>query len=204
MYPRNMPGALNPDLLLSAPLEPSNEGYALGKIISWKLLEYMEREDPSLIYRTVLPCNLYGLYDHFDIRKSHLIPAAIMKIVDAHANGIDEVHVWGTGLVRREFMFAADLADFIWWALPKLEKLPSPINVGLGCDWTVREYYKKIADLIGYQGDFTYDPSMPSGMTNKLLDVEGAARLGWRAPTSLEQGLSQTIDYYRSTLAPIL
>lgn len=196
MYPRNMEGTLSTDMLLTAPLEPTNEGYALGKILSWKLLEYMSKEDRSLLYRTILPCNLFGLYDHFDPRKSHLVPAAIMKIVDAVEKRAPEVSVWGTGQVRREFMFAADLAHFIWWALPQLDRLPSALNVGLGTDWTVQEYYQKIAELLGYEGRLIYDYSKPEGMTRKLLDVSEITARGWRAPTSLEEGLQRTIDHY--------
>jgi nucleoside-diphosphate-sugar epimerase len=197
MYPRNVQGTLTTDLLLSAPLEPTNEGYALSKIFSWKLLEYMNREDPTLIYRTILPCNLYGLYDHFDPRKSHLVPAAIMKVVTAHECGLGTVEIWGDGTARREFMFAADLADFIWWAMGRLETLPSPLNVGLGQDWSVREYYEAIAELVGYRRQFVYDPAKPAGMARKLLDVTELHGLGWTAPTALRDGLSQTIAYYR-------
>lgn len=198
MYPRNISGVLTKDLLLSAPLEPTNEGYALGKIVSWKLLEYMTREDSSLVYRTILPCNLYGLFDHFDPRKSHLVPAAIMKVVDAAAHGRDTVDIWGDGTARREFMFAADLADFIWWAIPRLDALPTALNVGLGQDWSVREYYEEIADLVGWRGSFNYDPSKPAGMARKLLDVSEVHALGWRAPTSLREGLQRTIEHYRA------
>jgi GDP-L-fucose synthase len=198
MYPRNVSGMLTTDLLLTAPLEPTNEGYAIGKILSWKLLDYMARETPSLVYKTILPCNLYGIYDHFDPVKSHLVPAAVMKVVNAHRAGTPEVLIWGDGTARREFMFASDLADFIWWALPQLDRLPTPLNVGLGRDWTVREYYEKIAELIGYRGHFVYDTTKPAGMTRKLLDVSKVNALGWQAPTSLESGLAQTIAQYKS------
>lgn len=198
MYPRNVEGKLTTDLLLTAPLEPTNEGYAIGKILSWKLLEYMVREDATLAYKTILPCNLYGPYDHFNSRKAHLVPAAIMKVIAAHESGAAEVEIWGDGTARREFMFARDLADFIWWAVPQLDALPSPLNVGLGQDWTVTEYYEAIARIVGYQGKFRYDTSKPAGMSRKLLDVDQVNALGWTAPTSLEDGLRQTIDFYRS------
>lgn len=199
MYPRNISGVLTKDLLLAAPLEPTNEGYALGKILSWKLLEYMSREEPSLIYRTILPCNLYGLHDHFDPRKSHLVPAAIMKVVEAKEQGLNQVQIWGDGTARREFMFAADLANFIWWALPRLEELPTALNVGLGQDWSVREYYEQVADLVGWDGQFVYDATKPAGMARKLLDVSEVNSLGWHAPTSLRDGLMATIQHYQAT-----
>ncbi len=197
MYPRNVEGALSPDLFLTAPLEPTNEGYAISKILGMRLLEYMVREDPSLAYRTIVPCNLYGRFDHFDLRKSHLVPAAVMKVVDAQRTGADEVAVWGDGTARREFMFAADLADFIWWALYRLKQLPSPLNVGTGVDYSVREYYETIAELVGYRGDLSFDASKPAGMKRKLLDVTQVNELGWKSTTSLRTGLSRTIEYYR-------
>lgn len=200
MYPRNVSGLLTTDLLLTAPLEPTNEGYAISKIFSWKLLEYMVQEDPALQYKTVLPCNLYGVHDHFDSRKAHLVPAAIRKIVESHAAGDSDVLIWGDGTARREFMFAADFADFIWWAVPQIDRLPSPLNVGLGQDWTVREYYEKVADIVGYRGRFSFDPTKPAGMRQKLLGVDELNKLGWRAQTSLESGLTQTIAHYRTIM----
>jgi GDP-L-fucose synthase len=201
IYPRNVSGTLSTDLLLSGALEPTNEGYAIGKIFSWKLLEYMGREDTSLHYKTVVPCNLYGLHDHFDLRKAHLVPAAIMKVAQSHDSGVRDVSIWGDGTARREFMFAADFADFIWWALPQIEHLPSPLNVGLGMDWSVKDYYEKIGELVGYHGRFSFDTSKPAGMKRKLLDVREVHKLGWRAPTSLESGLGQTIAHYRALVS---
>ena len=201
MYPRNIENTLTTDLILTAPLEPTNEGYALSKIMGAKLLEYMVREDSSLHYRTILPCNLYGLYDHFDLRKSHLVPAAIMKMVDAVDTGARDVSVWGDGTARREFMFATDLADFIIWALPRLSSLPLYLNVGLGRDWSVRDYYETIAKIVGFDGQLVFDPTKPAGMKRKLLNVDDVHRLGWRAATSLEHGLAQTIAHYRAIKA---
>jgi len=196
MYPRDMVDPLTPDLILTAPLEPTNEGYALSKIIGERLLAYMVREDQNLIYRTIMPCNLYGEYDHFDLRKSHLVPAAVMKMVDAQLTSAPAVTVWGDGTARREFMFSADLADFIWWALPKLDHLPLLLNVGTGIDYTVREYYETIGALIGYRGKLIFDLNKPAGMKRKLLDVSVVNALGWKALTSLETGLLKTIEHH--------
>ncbi len=203
MYPRNIPRPLTTDLILTAPLEPTNEGYALAKIAGMRLLEYMVREDPSLNYRTIVPCNLYGRHDHFDLRSSHLVPAAVMKVVDAMAAGKDEVSVWGDGSAKREFMYATDLSDFIWWALPRLSSLPSPLNVGTGIDYSVREYYETVCRLTGYKGRLIYDVSKPAGMSRKLLDVSMVNALGWKAPTSLETGIRHTIEFYLSHLNSI-
>lgn len=199
MYPRNVDGVLTTDMFMAAPLESTNEGYAIAKILSMRLLEYMKREDPGLAYQTIVPCNLYGLYDNFDPYKSHLVPAAIRKVVTAHVAGSLQVEVWGDGTARREFMFAADLAEFIWWALPHLETLPSPLNVGTGIDYTVREYYETIADIVGYRGALVFDPSKPAGMKRKLLDVTQVNALGWKSGTSLREGLARTIEHYAAT-----
>lgn len=198
MYPRNIEGVLSLPLLLSAPLEPTNEGYALAKIVSWKLAEYLRREDPALQYKTIVPCNLYGLYDHFDAVRSHMVPAAIMKVVAAAEEGRDEVEIWGDGTARREFMFARDLADFIWTWLPRVEDLPDVMNVGVGQDHSVTEYYEAIAAAVGYTGGFKYDPSKPAGMKRKLLDVSQQDDLGWRPKTSLADGIRETLQYYRT------
>jgi GDP-L-fucose synthase len=196
MYPKGIQDPLTVDLLMKAPLEPTNEGYAIGKIFSWKMLEYMSKEDPRLIYKTIVPCNLYGPYDHFDLRRSHMVAAAIMKVVAAKQNRAESVTIWGDGTARREFMFASDLANFIWWALPQLDRLPNPLNVGIGRDWSVKDYYEQIATHVGYNGSFDFDVSRPAGMARKLLDVSVVNGLGWTATTSLSAGLSDTIAYY--------
>lgn len=196
MYPRDHDGTLTPSMLLSAPLEPTNEGYALAKIAAWKLAEYISRENPSLAYRTIIPCNLYGRFDHFDAVRSHLLPAAIMKVANAIAHRQETIEIWGDGTARREFLFADDLADFIWTFLPKLAELPDPLNVGVGEDHSVTDYYETIARVAGWQGRFTYDASKPAGMKRKLLDVSAQKALGWSPLTSLEIGIRETMGYY--------
>lgn len=198
MYPRNIDDVLSLPMLLSAPLEPTNEGYALAKIVSWKLAEYMRRENPSLQYKTIVPCNLYGLYDHFDAVRSHMVPAAIMKVVAAAEEGRDTVEIWGDGTARREFMFARDLADFIWTWLPRIEDLPDLMNVGVGRDHSVTEYYEAITAAVGYSGGFAYDPSKPAGMKRKLLDVTQQTELGWQPKTRLADGIRDTLKYYQA------
>lgn len=198
MYPKDCDGVLSPDMLLSGALEPTNEGYALAKLLAWKLADYVAREEPSFCYRTLVPCNLYGPYDDFSPTKSHMIPAAIRKVVGAMERGEAEVEIWGDGQARREFMFAADLADFIWTFLPRAETLPSLINVGIGEDRTIDGYYAAIAEAAGYQGGFRHDLDRPSGMRRKLLDVSAQTALGWKPRTGLSEGLSATIDYFRA------
>lgn len=197
MYPRDMDEPLQPSMLLTGPFEPTNEGYALSKVAIWKLASYMTREDDTLQYKTLVPCNIYGLYDHFDPEKSHLIPAAIMKVVNATDNDLPDVEIWGDGQARREFMYAGDLADFIWMAIPRIQHLPDITNVGLGYDYTVTEYYQAVVKATGYRGDFVYALDRAVGMKRKLLHVGQQHAFGWSPKVSLEEGVALTVDHYR-------
>jgi GDP-L-fucose synthase len=196
MYPRDAQNPLSEDLILKGELEPTNEGYAIAKVASTRLCEYINREDESFLYKTVIPCNLYGKYDKFDPEHSHMIPAVIRKINDAKNNNLKSIDIWGDGLARREFMYTADFADFVYYAIDNFEKMPQNINVGLGHDYTINEYYQKIADAVGYQGEFTHDLSRPTGMQQKLIDDTKLKEFGWQYQTSLEQGIQKTYDYF--------
>jgi len=196
MYPRGAKNPLSEDLILKGELEPSNEGYAIAKLASTRLCEYINREDESCLYKTVIPCNLYGQYDKFDPKNSHMIPAVISKINDAKDQNLEFVNIWGDGLARREFMYTADFADFIYYAIDHFESMPQNINVGLGYDYTINEYYQKIAKTIGYIGGFTHDLSRPTGMRQKLIDNTKLKAFGWQAQTTLEQGIQKTYDYF--------
>lgn len=195
MYPKNRDNLHETDLLTGA-LEPTNEGYALAKIMSVKLCEYITKQH-GLAYKSIIPTNLYGPYDNFDIVRSHLIPAMITKIYQAKHSGA-EVVIWGNGEARREFMHVKDLVDFILLAVNKIIELPYYINVGLGYDYSINEYYQVAAKVIGYTGRFTHDFSKPAGMRRKLLDVKHASKLGWCAKISLEDGLQDTYQYFLS------
>jgi len=196
MYPRNAQNPLSEDLMLKGELEPTNEGYAIAKVASTRLCEYIHREDESFLYKTVIPCNLYGKYDKFDPEHSHMIPAVIRKVHDAKKKGMGSVNIWGDGTARREFMYAADFADFVYFAISNFEAMPQNINVGLGHDYTIDEYYQKIASTIGYQGSFTHDLSKPIGMRQKLIDDTRLKKFGWQHQTTLAQGIQQTYDYF--------
>ena len=196
MYPRDAQNPLSEDLILKGELEPTNEGYAIAKVASTRLCEYINREDESFLYKTVIPCNLYGKYDKFDPEHSHMIPAVIRKINDAKKNNLKSVDIWGDGLARREFMYTADFADFVYYAIDNFEKMPQNINVGLGHDYTINEYYQKIADTIGYQGEFTHDLSRPTGMQQKLIDDTRLKEFDWQHQTALEQGIQKTYEYF--------
>lgn len=197
MYPRNAPNPLQEELILKGELEPTNEGYALAKVASTRLCEYINREDDQFLYKTVIPCNLYGRHDKFDPKHSHMIPAVIRKLFEAKNDNLKEIDIWGDGLARREFMYAGDLADFVFYAINNFEKMPQNINVGLGHDYTINEYYAEIAKVVGYQGEFVHDLTKPVGMKQKLIDDTKLKAFGWHYKTSLEDGLKQTFEYLK-------
>lgn len=198
MYPRNSDDPLREDQVLSGTLEPTNEGYALAKCAVARLCEYVTRETPQYDYKTIIPCNLYGPFDKFDPGVSHLIPAIIHKLHVAKLRGETSVEIWGDGSARREFMFAGDLADAIVFAIANFASMPSLLNIGLGDDFTVNEYYQVAADVIGYDGSFAHDISKPVGMKRKLLDVTKQTMLGWAPRTTLRDGIRETYEYYLS------
>ena len=200
MYPRDMEIGLTEDMILKGELEPTNEGYALAKVVATRLCEYMNREDEKWQYKSAISCNLYGKYDKFDPKHSHMVPAVIRKIYEAKENNINEVEIWGDGLSRREFMYAGDLADFVYYALDHFDKMPQNLNVGLGRDYTINEYYQVIAKVIGYEGTFTHDLSKPMGMKKKMIDNTQLTAFGWKPRTSLEDGIKQTLEYFKNTI----
>ena len=196
MYPRNSNNPLSEEKILSGELEPTNEGYALAKIGTTKLCEYINSEDNSFLYKTIIPCNLYGKYDNFDNNSSHMIPAVIKKIHEAKKNKLKFVDIWGDGLARREFMYASDLADFIYFAIKSFNEMPQNINVGIGKDHSINEYYNKIANIIGFKGEFKNDLSKPIGMKKKLISIQKLKEFGWKHKTSIEDGIKKTYEYY--------
>ena len=196
MYPRDAKNPLIEEMISKGPLEPTNEGYAIAKVAITRLCEYINREDDSYQYKTVIPCNLYGKYDKFDPDQSHMIPAVIRKINEAKEKGMDSVDIWGDGLVKREFMYAGDFADFVCYAVNHFELMPQNINVGIGRDYTINEYYKKIAEIISYKGHFVHDLSKPIGMKQKLIDDTKLTKFGWKHEVSLELGLQKPYHYF--------
>ena len=195
IYPKNFSSPINEKDLLNGPLEPTNEGYALAKIVGLKLTELVYKE-MNLNYKTIIPCNLYGPYDSFDEYNAHMMSAAIYKIHNAKISNKNQVTIWGNGKVKREFMYIKDLVNFVIYAVNNFDSLPNLINVGTGKDFSINEYYKTISKLIGYKGDFKYDLSKPSGMERKLVDVSNLNKLGWKCSYSLEEGISETYKFY--------
>lgn len=196
MYPRNHLSPLTEEMILKGELEPTNEGYALAKIAVAKLCDYIVRENDQYSYKTLIPCNIYGRYDKFDPRHSHLVPAIIHKIHQAKKMSQQEVEIWGDGTARREFMYSEDLADAIIYVLDNFDRMPATVNVGLGIDYSINEFYEAVALVMGYGGSFVHDVSKPVGMARKLMSVERLSVLGWRAKHQLQEGIQKTYRYY--------
>ena len=196
MYPRNAANPLLEEAVLSGELEPTNEGYALAKIITQRLCEFIVREDKCYQYKTIIPCNLYGRYDTFDPRKSHMLPSIIYKMHEALRSNKTEIEIWGDGGARREFMYAGDLASFISFMLENFDRAPGVMNVGRGQDFTVNEYYAVAAEVVGYTGRFVHNLNKPVGMRRKLVSVARQEDFGWSSGLNLNEGIQLTYDYY--------
>ena len=196
IYPRDVDGRLSEDMILTGALEPTNEGYALAKVAALKLCQFVAAADPGLRYKTIIPCNLFGRWDHFDPSTAHLVPAIIHKVHRAKTERLATVEIWGDGQARREFMYAGDLADAVLRIVTGFESAPALMNVGLGEDRTVLEYYEAVAEVIGWKGDFTFDLARPAGMRRKVVDVTRQTDWGWRAGTSLTDGIAASYAYF--------
>jgi GDP-L-fucose synthase len=196
MYPRDRNDALSEDLILKGELEPTNEAYALAKITTARLGEYLGRQDTVFRCKTLIPCNLYGRHDKFDPIHSHLIPAVIHKLHLAVHERTDTVEIWGDGNARREFMYAGDCADAVVTAIRRFDSLPAYMNLGIGHDYSINEYYRAAAEVVGFTGRFVHDLLKPVGMTRKLVDVSRQKAWGWHPRHDLRTGLALTYRYY--------
>jgi len=194
MYPKNLDRELEEKDILTGELEPTNEGYAIAKIATAKLCEFAKKEF-NLDYKTIIPCNLYGKWDKFDPKNSHMIPAVIRKLHLAK-NSNETSEIWGDGSARREFMYAEDLADFINYSLINYDLLESYTNVGLGYDYSILDYYKEVAFVVKYKGDFKFDLTKPSGMKRKLCSIKKQKKIGWIPKHNLKEGLTKTYEFY--------
>jgi GDP-L-fucose synthase len=197
VYPKDRE-LLHEDDLLTGPLEPTNQGYALAKIGVAYLCKALSDEDATAQYKTFVPCNLYGPGDNYDPQRAHMLPSAIRKVEAALAGETPHVSIWGDGTVRREFMFVGDLATAAGHALTDWDAVPDVVNIGVGRDHTISEYYTAVAAVMGYEGRFVYEPDRPVGMRRKLLDVGRAHAWGWSATTTLEEGIERAVRDYRS------
>ncbi len=195
IYPKSFNRPISENDLLTGKIEPTNEGYALAKIIGLKLTEYISNNLEG--YKTIIPCNLYGPYDNFDENDSHMIPAVINKIDQAKILNLKSVKMWGSGNVKREFMFIEDFVDFLLFYLKNFDKVPQKMNVGTGKDYSIKEYYNTISKIIGFKGSIEPDHSKPEGMTRKLVDITYQNKLGWSPFYNLEQGILETYKFFK-------
>lgn len=177
--------------LLTGRLEEANAGYAAAKIAAGSICLAASRQH-GVRYRVAVPSNLYGPYDRFTLEDAHLVAAALAKVHRAHRTGADTVAVWGDGTARREFTYAGDLASWLVTQIGQLDTWPPTLNLGCGEDHAVRTYYEVAQQVVGYEGQLVFDTSRPSGVRQRLLDSGAARALGWDAPTTLLDGMTQT------------
>lgn len=191
VYPRDCPQPIREEYLLTGPLEVTNEPYAIAKIAGIKLCEAY-REQYKRDYISVMPTNLYGPNDNYDLETSHVLPALIRKTYDAKVRGDDEIVVWGSGTPRREFLFVDDLADacvFLMEHQCEVGGLPALINIGSGSDISIKELAEMVMNIVGFQGRLSFDRSRPDGTPRKLLDTTIMKSLGWAPRVGLMEGI---------------
>lgn len=194
IYPKFAPQPIKEEHLLTGLLEPTNEFYALAKIAGIKLCQAYHRQYGSR-FISAMPTNLYGPGDNYDLQTSHVLPALIRRFHEAKQIGVEEVALWGTGSPRREFLFVDDLAEACLFLLDTYED-PQIINVGTGEEQTIRELAETVARIVGFEGRIAFDPSKPDGTPRKLLDVSRIQALGWKATTSLEEGIARSYRWF--------
>ncbi len=194
IYPKHCPQPILEEYLLTAPLEPTNEWYAIAKIAGLKLCEAYQKQYGAR-FISLMPTNLYGPCDNYDLQNSHVLPALIRKFIEAKKDNKKEVVIWGTGTPKREFLYVDDLAEAAIFAMDHYEGTQW-LNVGTGEDITIKEVASLLAELVGYQGELVFDTSKPDGTPRKVLDVTKINELGWSAKTSLNEGLQQAISWY--------
>ncbi len=195
IYPKLAPQPLREESLLTGALEPTNEWYAIAKLAGLKMCQAYRRQY-GFNAITLLPTNLYGPGDHFDLQTSHVLPALMNKIHAAHVSGADHVTIWGSGTPRREFLYVEDLAEACVFLMQRYND-ELPINVGCGTDITIRELAETLARAIGFGERFEFDASRPDGTPRKVLDVSRLTALGWKPRVPLETGVTITYDWYR-------
>jgi GDP-L-fucose synthase len=199
IYPRLAPQPMPESSLLTGPLEPTNEWYAVAKIAGLKLCQAYRRQH-GCDFVSVMPTNLYGPNDNFDPLSSHVLPGLLAKIDGALRDGRDTVGIWGSGRPRREFLHVDDLADAVVFLMRTWSDI-EPINIGTGTDVTIAELAGLIADIVGFEGRFVFDPSKPDGTPRKLLDISKLTALGWQPRITLEAGIRQTHQWYQTSHA---
>ncbi len=199
VYPKHAPQPMREDALLTSPLEPTNEGYALAKIAGLKLCAYYRRLH-GRNFISAMPTNLYGPNDNFDLDRSHVLPALLRRFHEAKVGNLPSVTLWGTGTPRREFLHADDFAAACAALMDSYES-DQLINVGVGEDVSIRELAELMGEIVGYRGEIIWNTAMPDGTPRKLLDVSRIHALGWRARISLREGIRSTYQWYLANRA---
>ena len=194
IYPKHAPQPIGESALLSGPLEPTNEAYAVAKIAGIKLCQAFSREHGSN-FISAMPTNLYGPQDNFDLESSHVLPALLRKAHEAKTQKARELVVWGSGQPRREFLHVDDAASACLFLLEKYDS-PEIVNVGCGEDISIRELAELICDVVGFNGDLAWDATKPDGTPRKLLDVTKLKNLGWQPDIPLRDGIARTYDWF--------
>jgi GDP-L-fucose synthase len=194
IYPKHAPQPIPESALLTGALEPTNDAYAIAKIAGIKLCQAYAAEYGQN-YISAMPTNLYGPGDNFDLVSSHVLPALLRKAHEAKTSGAREMVVWGTGTPRREFLHVDDMADACVFLLNHYDS-PEIINVGCGEDVSIRELVELICDVVGFDGELTFDSTKPDGTPRKLLDVSKLTGLGWRPKISLREGIASTYEWF--------
>jgi GDP-L-fucose synthase len=193
MYPKNLSRPMKVEDILTGPLEPTNEGYALAKLVGWKTVELNSN---NFNWKTVVLSNLYGPNDHFEPDRSHLLAAIIAKVHFAKIANASSIEMWGDGSARRQFTYVDDVADFLVNALKKLSSFPKTFNLGAPKDFSILEYYQIVSKQMNFDGLINSDLTKPAGMPIKLMDVEDALALGWQPRTSIEDGVQITANWF--------
>jgi GDP-L-fucose synthase len=197
IYPKFAEQPIREDSLLTGQLEYSNRAYAIAKIAAIELCDKY-REQYGCDFISAMPTNLYGPGDNFDIKNSHVLPALIRKFLEAKDKRAPSVEIWGTGTPRREFLYVDDMADACLYLMNHFSE-PGPLNVGTGEDLSIAELARLIMKIVDYQGELIFDTSKPDGTPRKLLDVSRLGKAGWKAKTSLEEGITRTVTWYLTT-----
>jgi GDP-L-fucose synthase len=199
IYPRLAPQPIPEDSLLTGPLEPTNEWYAIAKIAGLKMCQAY-RKQYGADFISAMPTNLYGPGDNYDLEQSHVVGALLVKLHRAKKAHAKSVEIWGTGTPRREFLYVDDLADALIFLMQRYSDM-SHVNVGVGNDVTIRELAETIAEVVGFRGEFTYNTQRPDGTPRKLMDVRRLTALGWHAKTPLKDGLAAAYAWFVANAA---
>ena len=195
IYPKLCPQPIKEEYLLTGPLEKTNEAYAIAKIAGLKMCQYFNRQYGTN-YISVMPTNLYGPNDNFDLETSHVLPALIRKFHEAKINNKPYVEVWGTGTPRREFLYVDDLADAVIYLMNNYDE-NEPLNIGTGKDITIKELAGLIKEIVGYEGEIKFDTTKPDGTPRKLLDVSRLHNAGWEHKITLREGIENTYEWFK-------